>query len=54
MRIPDPEALKRRAQALRREELARLACSAAVKWRALLKTPAHAPFPCKDPAPTHS
>ena len=46
--------LRDRAQALRREELGRIACVAAIKWQTLLQsTPRHAPLPCQIPTATH-
>lgn len=70
MRYPDPLALRRRAQALRREELRRIGCAAAIKWASLMhslrarlplvlsgpeRTPAHhAPHPRQSPSPTHA
>ena len=45
--------LRDQAQALRREELRRIACVAAIKWQTLLQNRAHAPLPCEVPAPTH-
>ena len=44
--------LREQAQALRREELRRIACVAAIKWQALLQNRPHAPLPCQIPAPT--
>ena len=53
-RIPDPFLMQRNAQALRREELARIATGAAIRWQALVAHFAHAPYPRKGPTPTHS
>jgi len=46
------DGLHRRAEALRREELRRVARLAGLKWRALLRK-FHAPHPRQVPAPTH-
>jgi hypothetical protein len=70
MRYPDPWTLRREAQELRREELRRIGCLAAIKWASLMhslrvrlspilgappRTPArHAPHPCQIPSPTHA
>jgi len=70
MRYPDPQALSRRARRLRREELRRIGCAAAIKWASLMhslcarlplvlsgpqRSPApHAPHPCQSPSPTHA
>jgi hypothetical protein len=62
-RIPDPFVMQIKARALRREELTRIACVAAIKWRslaALLAEKASAaptpnvPLPCQGPTPSHS
>ena len=46
--------LHKQAQALRRDELRRLACLAALKWQTLLQSRVrHAPLPCQSPSPTH-
>ena len=46
--------LRDQAQALRREELRRIACVAAIKWQALLQSRVpHASLPCQSPSPTH-
>ena len=70
MRYPDPETLRQQAQGLRREELKRVGCLGAIKWRALVDSvrrlafagamPArnapkpNAPYSCQSTAPTHS
>jgi hypothetical protein len=70
MRYPDPQTLSRSAQELRREELRRIGCAAAIKWASLMhslrvrlplvlsgpeRAPArHAPHPCQSPSPTHA
>ena len=36
MRYPDPQTLSRHAQELRREELRRIGCAAAIKWASLM------------------
>lgn len=70
MGYPDPQMLKDRALKLRREELLRIGCAAAIKWASLMhllrlrlplvlsgpqRTPArHAPHPCQSPSPTHA
>ena len=48
------QTLRTQAQALRREELRRIACVAAIKWQTLLQNRAHAPLPCQIPTQTHS
>lgn len=46
--------LREQAQALRREELARIAALAAVKWQTLLQSRVrHASLPRQSPSPTH-
>lgn len=70
MGYPDPQMLTNRALKLRREELRRIGCAAAIKWASLMqslrarlplvlsgpeRTPArHAPHPCQSPPPTHA
>ena len=48
----DALTLRRRAQALRREELARIARAIALKWQTFVKV-RHGPHPSKVPTPTH-
>jgi hypothetical protein len=66
----DPHRSRNRARELRREELRRIGCAAAIKWASLMhslrvrlplvlsgpeRTPArHAPHPCQIPSPTHA
>ena len=48
------QTLRTQAQALRREELTRIASATAIKWQTQLAPPRrHAPHPCQSPAPTH-
>lgn len=58
MRYPDPHALRRNAQQLRREELSRMATGAAIEWstlirriRASISRPAPCPVPARNPRP---
>ena len=58
MRFPDPQVLRRNAQQLRREELARIATDGAIEWstlihriRALLSRSATCPVPARNPRP---
>lgn len=44
--------LRSQAEALRNEELARIARALALKWSTFWKS-AHAPHPCKVSTPTH-
>ena len=53
MRHPDPTTLRRNAQELRREELARIARGAELKWSTFRKV-FHAPLPSQVPAPPHA
>ena len=46
------DALRRQAQALRRQELARIARSIAIKWQTFVKV-RHGPHPSKVPTPSH-
>ena len=57
MTLPDPDLLRRNAQALRRRELARIAEVGAIEWtvlvlrtRALLSRPT-CPAPARNPRP---
>ena len=51
MKYPDPNTRRRDAQRLRREELARIAHVAAIKWSTFWKAN-HAPHPCQvSPTP---
>jgi hypothetical protein len=52
MRHPTPDTLRRNAQALRREELARMARGAGLKWSTFVKV-FHAPFPRQVPSSPH-
>ena len=52
MKLPDPDSLRRNAQELRRQELARIAHAAALKWTTFRKA-VHAPHPCQSPTPSH-
>jgi hypothetical protein len=52
MTHPDPHILRRQAQQLRHQELARIARAAAIKWSTFWK-PSHAPHPRQVPHPTH-
>ena len=58
MRYPDPEVLRRNAQKLRREELARIAAGGAIEWSTLIRRirasfipPAACPVPARNPRP---
>ena len=54
MKIAGRITLREHAQALRREELARIAGLAAVKWQTLLQSLVpHAPLPRQSPSSTH-
>ena len=53
MRIPDGQTLRRNAQRLRREELARIAREAGIKWSTFRKV-LHAPFPRQVSSPPHA
>jgi hypothetical protein len=53
MRHPTPDTLRRNAQALRREELARIVRVAELKWPTFAKV-LHAPVPCQVPSPPHA
>jgi anaerobic glycerol-3-phosphate dehydrogenase len=57
MRLPSPDALRRNAQQLRREELARIAAEGAIEWSTLIRRirvltfrPA-CPAPARNPRP---
>ena len=58
MRFPDPDLLRRNAQALRRRELAGIAAGAAIEWSTLVRRirvsltrPAPCPVPVRSPRP---
>ena len=58
MRFPDPETLRRNAQELRREELARIATDGAIEWTTLVRRirasftrPSTCPVPARNPRP---
>lgn len=55
MRFPDPDTLRRTAQALRREELGRIAGAGGIEWSTLvLRTRTFLSRPtCPVPAPNH-
>jgi hypothetical protein len=53
VRHPDPNTLRRNAQELRREELARIARDAGLKWSTFRKA-FHAPFPSQVASPPHA
>lgn len=62
MNRPDPDILRRNAEALRREALSGIAREAGIKWRSLMdllrtrrppRPHSHAPHPCQVPAETH-
>ena len=58
MRFTDPAVLRRNAQQLRREELARIAADGAIEWSALVRRirasltrSATCPVPARNPRP---
>jgi hypothetical protein len=53
VRYPDPDLIARNARQLRREELARIAHAAGIKWSTFWKS-THAPHPRQIPSPPHA